>query len=94
MSYQVYIAHPQTILPPALSPSQQLSAEKVRGKDVELRCPFPPPGLAVAGEDLDGTTVEGVGLCPRGRLMVQFRWGGKTVPVVSSGVRWGFAAAP
>eukprot|EP00903_Cladosiphon_okamuranus_P019428 g17863.t1 len=52
--------------------STETTAEKVHGKEVELRCPFPPPGLAVAGDDLDSTTVEGVGLCPRGRLMVQF----------------------
>lgn len=52
---------------------KNLFAGKLQGKELELRCPFPPPGLAVAGDDLDARTVEGVGLCPKGRLMVQFR---------------------
>lgn len=46
---------------------------KLGGKDLELRSPFPPPGRVIGGEELDATTVEGVGLAPRGRLMVQFR---------------------
>lgn len=56
------------------SPYVYLSAlGKLKGREVSLRCPFPPPGLALSGEDLDSTTVESVGLVPRGRLMVQFR---------------------
>ena len=31
----------------------------------------------MSGEELDSTTVEGVGLVPRGRLMVQFRCGAR-----------------
>lgn len=45
----------------------------MQGKELELRCPFPPPGRAFAAEELGEVTVESIGLCPRGRLMVQFR---------------------
>ncbi|CAM9336080.1 unnamed protein product, partial [Ectocarpus sp. 6 AP-2014] len=45
---------------------------ELRGKELHLRCPFPPPGRAIAGDELDSSTVESVGLFPRGRLMVQF----------------------
>lgn len=57
------------------SPGAHVPAGKLGGRDIELRCPFPPPGRAVAGADLNEITVEGIGLAPRGRVMVQFRYG-------------------
>ncbi|CAN0457773.1 unnamed protein product, partial [Ectocarpus sp. 8 AP-2014] len=52
--------------------STEPTAGKLRGKELQLRCPFPPPGRAIAGDELNSSTVESVGLFPRGRLMVQF----------------------
>lgn len=65
-------------LSPPLPPSRASNChdpctDKLDGKDLELRCLFPPPGRAVRGSELDEATVESVGLVPRGRLMVQFR---------------------